>query len=158
MTAYTAPTIIGLRVKELKVIPDERGRLMEILRADDELFDKFGQVYMTTTLPGVVKAWHLHRIQTDNVCCLTGAIKLAVFDDRHDSSTKGQVNFFYLGRDNPLLIHIPPGLYHGWKCVSLEEAVIINTVSDPFDRDHPDEVRLDPHDNHIPFSWERRDG
>ncbi|MCJ7832051.1 MAG: dTDP-4-dehydrorhamnose 3,5-epimerase, partial [Actinobacteria bacterium] len=35
--------IDGVLTKSLRVIPDERGRLMEILRADDEIFGKFGQ-------------------------------------------------------------------------------------------------------------------
>ena len=53
--------IDGVKVKKLKIIPDDRGRLMEILRADDGIFKKFGQVYMTTAFPGVVKAWHYHK-------------------------------------------------------------------------------------------------
>jgi dTDP-4-dehydrorhamnose 3,5-epimerase len=69
--------IEGIKIKRLKVIPDERGRLMEILRRDDELFQEFGQVYLTTTYPGVVKAWHLHARQTDNIACLQGMIKPA---------------------------------------------------------------------------------
>ena len=52
--------IEGVKVKKLKVMPDDRGRLMEILRSDDEIFQKFGQVYMTTAFPGIVKAWHFH--------------------------------------------------------------------------------------------------
>ena len=52
--------IEGVKIKKLKVIPDERGRLMEMLRSDDDLFIKFGQVYMTTAYPGVVKGWHYH--------------------------------------------------------------------------------------------------
>ena len=40
--------IHGVQVKPLKVIPDERGRLMEVLRSDDPLFERFGQVYVTT--------------------------------------------------------------------------------------------------------------
>ncbi|MGB2985350.1 MAG: dTDP-4-dehydrorhamnose 3,5-epimerase, partial [Phycisphaerae bacterium] len=58
--------IRDVQIKELKAIPDERGRLMEMLRADDELFKSFGQVYMTTAFPGVVKAWHYHKRQWDH--------------------------------------------------------------------------------------------
>ncbi len=54
--------IHGVRVKQLKMIPDERGRLMEILRCDDGEFIKFGQLYMTTAYPGVVKGWHYHKV------------------------------------------------------------------------------------------------
>ena len=150
--------IDGVKVQDLRVIPDDRGCLMEMFRSDDPDFQKFGQVYMTTTLPGVVKAWHLHRVQTDNVCCVYGLIKLAIFDDRPDSPTRGSVDQLYLGRDNPLLVQIPPGLYHGWTCVSTEEAIIVNAVTEPFNYDDPDEYRLDAHDNHIPYTWERKDG
>jgi dTDP-4-dehydrorhamnose 3,5-epimerase len=45
--------IDGVKVKDLKVIPDERGLLMEMLRSDDEVFQKFGQVYVTMVYPGV---------------------------------------------------------------------------------------------------------
>ena len=39
--------IEGVKVKRLKVIPDERGLLMEMMRDDDEFFQKFGQVYLS---------------------------------------------------------------------------------------------------------------
>ena len=74
--------IKGVKIKELRVIPDERGWLMEILRCDDELFKKFGQVYVTTAYPGVVKAWHLHKKQTDNFTCIHGSMKVVLYDDR----------------------------------------------------------------------------
>ena len=64
--------IDGVIVKKLKVIPDERGRLMEIMRADDNFFQKFGQVYMTTAYPGVVKGWHYHKKQADIYGCGQG--------------------------------------------------------------------------------------
>ena len=151
--------IEGVKLKKLKVIPDERGRLMEILRSDDELFIKFGQIYMTTTYPGVVKAWHLHKKQYDNVACLQGTIKLVLFDARENSPTYKQINEFYLGVHNPLLIQIPPHIYHGWKCVSLEEAIIVNIPTELYNYGNPDEFRLDPYDNGlIPYNWKRKDG
>ncbi len=131
--------INGVKVKKLKVVPDERGRLMEILRQDDDLFQKFGQVYMSTTFPGVVKAWHFHKMQTDNVACVQGMIKLALYDARDDSLTKGKVDEFYLGIHNPLLVQIPAGVYHGWMCVSQEEAIIVNIPTEVYAYKQPDE-------------------
>lgn len=149
--------IDGVKVKPLKVIPDERGRLMEMLRADDEMFEKFGQVYVTTTYPGVVKAWHKHMKQADNMACVVGMIKVVLFDGRDGSKTFREINEIYAGVHNPVLIHIPSGVYHGWKCVSLEEAVIVNAPTEAFDRAHPDEQRLDPHGDDIPYDWDRKD-
>ncbi|MFC2141803.1 dTDP-4-dehydrorhamnose 3,5-epimerase family protein [Acidobacteriota bacterium] len=150
--------IAGVKITKLKVIPDERGRLMELLRCDDDLFQKFGQVYLTTTYPGVVKAWHLHTRQTDNIVCVRGMIKLVLFDPREDSPTLGEVEQIYLGVHNPLLVQVPPDVYHGWKCISREEAYMVNCPTEPYDPADPDEVRIDPHVNSIPYDWSRKDG
>ena len=72
--------IKGGEVKKLKIIPDERGRLMEILRSDEPIFQKFGQVYMTTAFPGVTKAWHYHKLQDDHFTCVFGAMRLGCPD------------------------------------------------------------------------------
>jgi dTDP-4-dehydrorhamnose 3,5-epimerase len=150
--------IDGVKTKKLKVIPDERGRLMEILRQDDEFFTKFGQVYMTTTYPGVVKAWHRHEKQADNICCLKGMLKIVLYDGRKSSPTYKEINEFYAGVYNPVLIHVPPGIYHGWMCVSEEEAVIVNIPTEAYNYASPDEQRQDPHKSDIPYDWRRKDG
>ena len=150
--------IDGVRTKELKVIPDARGRLMEIIRCDDPLFDEFGQVYITTTLPNVVKAWHYHKLQTDNVACVQGTIQVALFDARKDSPTYGEVNEFFIGVHKPLLLSVPVGVYHGWKCVSPDEAIIVNVPTKPYNYKTPDEYRLDWRDPSIPYDWTKRNG
>lgn len=150
--------IDGVKTKKLKVNPDERGRVMEILRKDDTLFKEFGQVYITTTYPGVVKAWHKHEKQTDNVVCVRGMIKLVLYDPREKSSTFKEINQFYLGIHNPLLVQIPPDIYHGWMCISEEEAIIVNIPTELYNYENPDEQRLDPHKNDIPYEWKRKDG
>lgn len=152
-----AQRIDGVKVKKLKVIPDERGRLMEILRNDEPDFEKFGQVYMTTTYPGVVKGWHYHKKQTDNICCVLGMIKVALYDGRQDSPTNGEVNEFYIGTYDPCVVTVPNGVFHGWKCVGDREAIIINTVTEVYNYNEPDEFRTDPHDNDIPYCWDHQD-
>ena len=77
--------IEGVQVKQLRVIPDQRGRLMEILRCDDDLFRKFGQVYMTTLYPDVVKGWHYHKVQYDSFAVVAGMVQIACYDAREDS-------------------------------------------------------------------------
>jgi len=150
--------IQGVRTKVLRVIPDERGRVMEILRADDDLFLKFGQVYITTTYPQVVKAWHYHKVQTDHICALQGMIKLVLYDSREGSPTKGEINEFFMGVHNPLLVQVPKEIYHGWKCISEKEAVIINIPDEVYLYSAPDEYRLPPHGKEVPYDWARRDG
>ncbi len=150
--------IDGVLTKQMRFIPDERGRLMEILRNDEEIFVQFGQVYVTTTYPQAVKAWHYHKKQDDFITCVKGMLKLVLFDDRESSPTRGEVNEFFIGDYNPMVVKVPMMIYHGWKCVSIEEALVINVPTEPYDRKDPDEHRLDPHINDIPYTWERKDG
>jgi dTDP-4-dehydrorhamnose 3,5-epimerase len=150
--------IEGVRIKQLKVMPDERGRLMEILRCDDPEFVGFGQVYMTTVYPGVVKAWHYHRKQIDNMTVVKGVMKLALYDDRADSTTRGEVNEFFISEHRPVLVQIPRGVLHGIKGVGTEEAVVINLVTEPYNREEPDEHRVEPHSPEIPYNWALKEG
>ena len=147
--------IAGVKVKKLKVIPDERGRLMEILRNDDDMFIKFGQVYMTTAKPGVVKAWHWHKLQYDSFTCVSGNMRLALYDAREGSETKGELQEFEISLDNPMVVRIPPGVYHGFKCTGKEEAIVINTVTEPYNHKSPDECRINEYDNDIDYDWRK---
>ena len=161
MKTYTAPDmrrISGVKTKALRPIPDERGWLMEVLRNDEtELLPKFGQVYVSATYPGVVKAWHYHKRQVDNFACVAGMVKLVLVDTREDSPTKGSVNEFFIGALNPLLVQVPNLVYHGWKCISVEPSLVVNVPSEPYDHASPDEYRLDPHGT-LPYDWTRQDG
>ena len=150
--------IAGVKTKQLRIIPDERGRLMEMIRCDDDFYSKFGQVYMTTAYPGVVKGWHYHHQQDDNFVVVKGMSKLVLYDRRENSSTYGEVNEFFIGEHRPLLVHIPREVAHGFKGIGVEEAMIINMVSEPYDYKNPDEHRIDPHDGGIPYDWSRKDG
>jgi len=153
-----ARLIDGVRIKELRLLPDERGFLMEILRSDDEIFERFGQVYMTVAYPDVVKGWHYHKVQTDFFTVVKGMMKIVLYDGRPDSPTSGEVNEFFMGELNPLLITIPPGVLHGMKAIGAEPGYVVNCPTEPYDYSGPDEYRVDPHDNDIPYDWAREDG
>ena len=85
-------------------------------------------------------------------------MKVVLYDARPDSSTKGEINEFFIGEHNPMLVVIPAGVYHGFKCVSEYEAIVINTPTNTYNRTTPDEYRLAPHDGSIPYDWNRKDG
>jgi len=151
--------IDGVKKKQLRVIPDERGRLSEILRSDDkEFFSQFGQIYMTTAYPGAVKAWHFHKKQYDNFTVVHGMMKVVLYDGRKNSPTFDEVNEFFMGTHNPMLLQIPPMVMHGFKCISETEAVVVNVPTEVYKYDDPDEFRVDPHNNDIPYEWSRKDG
>jgi dTDP-4-dehydrorhamnose 3,5-epimerase len=145
--------IDGVVVKPQRLNVDERGFLMEVMRPDWDVFQKFGQVYVTSAYPGVVKAWHYHRKQWDHFTCVRGMMKVALYDGREGSPTRGVVNEFVIGERNPVLVKIPPLVYHGFKCVSTEEALIVNVPTEMYDYAEPDEYRLPPDTKEIPYDW-----
>ena len=56
-----------------------------------------------------------------------------------------------------MLIHVPLGIYHGWMCVSQDEAVVVNVPTEIYNYAHPDAQRLDPYGSDIPYDWRRKD-
>lgn len=149
--------IEGVVIEKVEAKADERGRLVELFRSDSPHAPGFGQVHLTTVYPGVVKAWHRHRDRTDVLYCVAGTIRLGLYDDRPGTSTPGELREFFLGDHGPLRVTIPPGVWFGFKGVGTREALVVvltDRLNNPRD---PDEERLDPQINDIPFDWERRD-
>jgi dTDP-4-dehydrorhamnose 3,5-epimerase len=150
--------IEGVVQKRLKVVPDERGYLMEMLRSDDPFYQKFGQVYLSVVNPGVVKGWHYHEKQTDHFVIVKGMAKVVLYDRREGSATHGEVNEFFLGDRNPTLITIPPLVLHGMKGIGAEAAYLVNIPTETYDYEKPDEHRVDPHSGEVPYDWSLREG
>ncbi len=145
--------IQGVATRQLSRIVDERGYLAELLRSDWDLFEQFGQLYLTTARPGVIKAWHMHRKQTDYFVCIQGMVKLVLCDTRQDSPTHRMVNEFFMGEENLLLVKIPPQVMHGFKAIGTSMAVMLNCPTEVYKYEAPDEYRL-PYDTpEIPYDW-----
>jgi len=150
--------IEGVVVKKLRVVPDERGWLMEVLRCDDEIYTKFGQVYLSVVYADVVKGWHYHKVQTDRFAVVKGMAKVVLYDGRDDSPTHGEINEFFMGDHNPMLLVIPPLVLHGMKGIGSEPAYLINCPTEPYDYDNPDEHRVPPDSGEIPYDWKLKEG
>ena len=146
--------IEGVIIKNLKPILDERGYLQECFRSDWSMFAKFGQVYITTAFPGVVKAWHKHKIQTDNMVCIYGNAKLVIHDDRENSSTYKKINEIYFGEKNPLLVTIPCNIWHGFKAIGGRKIIVLNIPSELYNYEKPDEYRLPYDTDEIDYEWD----
>jgi dTDP-4-dehydrorhamnose 3,5-epimerase len=149
--------IDGVQVERLQCHVDERGRLTELFRADDGLCELFGQVHITTVQPGAIKAWHRHLETTDVIAPVAGTARLGLADDRDGSKTEGQMNEFFLTPLDPMKVLIPPGVWFGLKGVGTQEAVVAVFSDRLYDPKDPDQQRLDPLVNELPFDWDRRD-
>jgi dTDP-4-dehydrorhamnose 3,5-epimerase len=145
------PMIDGVQVVPLRRIPDERGTVFHMLKRTDPHFKEFGEIYFSTVYPGVIKGWHRHKEMTLNYACVSGRIKLVLYDEREGSRTRGNLLEVFLGEDNYALVVIPPDVWNGFKGMSEPHAMVANCSTHTHDPARS--TRLDPFTNHIPYEW-----
>lgn len=144
--------IDGVLFLPLKQIHDERGKVMHMLRNDQDNFEGFGEIYFSCTYPGVVKGWHRHKLMTLNYAAICGKTKVVLYDDREGSSTKGRLQEFYLSPENYGLLKVPPGVWNGFKALGTADAILANCATIPH---APDEIERLPFDTpEIPYDWD----
>lgn len=143
--------IEGVEINKLRTIPDERGMIYHMLRSDDEIFEKFGEIYFSNVYPGVVKAWHWHEKMILNYSVISGMIKMVLYDDRENSPTKGNLMELFIGEENRLLVKVPVKVWNGFKGIANKKAIVANCSTMAHD---PDEIKRKPFDSKdINYDW-----
>ncbi len=120
--------------------------------------DPIVYAYRFSILPGRIKGWGMHELQTDRYFAVSGSVRIVLFDGRADSPSSGsfaQINFT---DRTPGLVKIPPGVWHADQNWGETEAHVLNFPTRPYDPNHPDKLRIDPHSDAIPFDWSLPDG
>ena len=145
--------IDNIKITPLKIIPNDRGNVMHMLRKDSAIFDKFGEIYFSTIFKDSVKAWHLHRESTLNYACIKGKVRLVLFDGREKSSTKGKYQEIILSPVNYVLVTIPPNICNGFKNLDNAESIIANCLTIP--HNEKEMVRKDPFDKSFNYNWKK---
>ena len=118
--------IKDIKITPLKIISDDRGSVMHMMRNDSKVFEKFGEIYFSTIFNNKIKAWHLHKEATLNYACVYGKAKLVLFDERKNSETYGVYQELFLSIENYSLITIPPNIWNGFKGLNKEYSIIAN--------------------------------
>ncbi len=144
--------IDGVKVIPLRRIQDERGCIYHMMKATDEHFKQFGEIYFSSIYSEAIKGWHKHDIATLSYTAILGTIKLVIYDERQDSPTKGEIMELFIGENNYCLVQIPPGLWNGFKAIGGKTAIVANCCSHPHGAFKSE--RLDPIRNHIPYDWD----
>ena len=144
--------IHDVKIFEKKVITDDRGKILHMLRNDDKNFLKFGEIYFSYVFPKKIKAWHIHKKMTLNYVSVYGKIKLVLYDDREKSPTKGIIQEIILSNENHLLVSIPPLIWNGFTSADDSQAVLANCSDIPHDKNEI--LRLDFNDKKFPYDWQ----
>ena len=144
--------IDGVEFKALNTHTDERGFFREILRGSEPILaEGFAQWSHTMSFAGVAKGWHVHQKQVDWWYVATGVVKVALYDTRAGSTTKGELVEFLLGEQyGPKLVKIPPGVAHGYRVLD-GPVHLFYVVSEEYDG--TDEGRIPHDDPEIGYDW-----
>ena len=144
--------ISGVKITPLKQIFDERGKVMHMLSIESPVFEKFGEIYFSSTHPGVIKAWHMHKEMTLNYAVIHGEIKFVLYDARKDSSTLGQIQEIFVSPEHYVLVTVPPMVWNGFKSIGGKSSIVANCATLPH---NPNEIlRKAPNDPEIPYNWD----
>jgi len=141
--------IQGVKTIPLIVRADDRGYLIEIARRTGgnephAVIHKFGQVYLVGDVArGTIRAFHKHEVLWDWFFISHGSAKFVLKDDRRDSPTYGEMMTIVTGERNPMLIIVPPGVYHGWMALE-DDTQMVSIASEVYNREKPDEFRIPP--------------
>ncbi len=144
--------IHDVKITPLKIISDNRGKVMHMLRTDSQVFEKFGEIYFSTIYHQSIKGWHLHKETVLNYVCIKGKVKLVLFDNRKESSTKGVYQELILSPEDYFLVTIPPNIWNGFKGLDKTESIIANCLTLP--HDEKEMVRKDSFDKSFNYKWE----
>jgi dTDP-4-dehydrorhamnose 3,5-epimerase len=148
--------IDGVKIEPFPIFPDDRGYFLEVARIGKGLVEGFDplttQVSAALSYPGTVKAFHIHRFQTDFWVPVMGVFQVGLVDLREDSPTFKQKNTIYCGALKPLQIIIPPGVGHGYKVVSPESGMLVYVTNQQYNP--ADEGRIAYDHPSIAYDWE----
>lgn len=149
-------SIQGVKTKKLNVFTDDRGFLMEVVKVGDEIFKDIKQTTYTEVYPGVIKAFHWHKKQTDIWFFASGMAQVVLYDFRKASPTYKETQIFYMGEKNPLVLFIPPGVAHGYRVLGTKPAGLFYHTTEAYNPQNPDEERIPFDDPEIGFDWETK--
>lgn len=146
--------IDGVVVHDVRNIVTRNGLTTEVYRNDwPGVAMAPAQAIVVTLRAGSVSAWHLHRAQHDRFFVVSGTLKAVFYDDREGSPTRGRVDELFLDRARPCLVGLPPGVWHGLAPMGGGDATFLNFFDRLYDHTDPDEWRLPPDSDAIPYRF-----
>lgn len=145
------PRIDGVSVVELGNVLTRSGWMTEVFRTDwPGVATEVRQVNWVELNPGAVTDWHVHAAQTDHIIGVGGNIKLALWDGRERSPTKGVGEVIRIGAMRPVMVIVPPQVWHAMRNESGVPAGYLNVVDRLYEHAAPDNWRLRPGAPEIP--------
>ena len=156
LSPTSSDLIADVQLKPFALWPDDRGYFLEVARTEQGLVAGFPpastQISAAFNYPGIIKAFHYHKLQTDFWVPAAGLLQVTLVDLRIGSPTYAAKNTLYVGTLRPWQILIPPGVAHGYKVIGEAPSVLVYVTNRTYDPS--DEGRIPYNDTGIAYDWE----
>jgi dTDP-4-dehydrorhamnose 3,5-epimerase len=149
---FANPPIKGVQLIQLNNILTRSGLMTEVFRGDWFKNVNVQQVNWVELKSNGVTDWHCHAIQTDRLIALGGAIKLCLYDARPKSTTCGATETIRFSATAPLLVVVPPGIWHGLRNEANIPSGYLNVINELYTHEDPDNFRLPFDSSQIPVN------
>lgn len=144
-----AAPIEGVWTNTLKKRRSDNGFFMEVARFTGGGVEglpipfELRQLSVSHAEPGRVNAWHIHPNEPQNELwtVLEGQLKVWLIDLRAGSATEGNRRAVILSGEEPVQLHIPAGVAHGYQA-GPTGALLLYGMDQQFNVEKPNEGRL----------------
>lgn len=152
VTGKALTELVGVEWRPLRVIADDRGAVLHMMRADTPGFSSVREIYFSELRPRIIKGWKRHIRMTQRFVVPVGRIRFVLYDARDGMATSGQIMVCCSGRpDRYGLLTIPPGIWYGFENIGEAPALIANCADQMHD---PTESKTLPlNSGEIPYQW-----
>ncbi|HEY2860771.1 MAG TPA: dTDP-4-dehydrorhamnose 3,5-epimerase family protein [Terracidiphilus sp.] len=147
--------IAGVLLDYRPIQEDERGDLQEVYNPAWGLHsDPLVYAYFVCVRPKQGRGWVVHHLQDDRLFFAHGTVRVALFDDRPDSPTRGMMNVFVMSDHRRGMLIIPRGVFHALMNIGTDDALFFNMPTRAYNHEDPDKFRLPMRNDYIPYPFD----
>lgn len=132
----------GVVLHPLKQVVVPKGDIYHAIKATDEGYIGFGEIYFSQIEQGQTKGWKRHNRMTLNIVVPVGAVKFVIYDDRKSSPTFGNFEEITLSPENNYQrLTVSPGLWMAFHGVGEGVSILMDLIPelhDPLEADRKD--------------------
>jgi dTDP-4-dehydrorhamnose 3,5-epimerase len=123
-------------LRKLTRLDDERGSFLKVLMEEHVPEPaRFGEIYLTSALPGGVKGQHYHQRTSEWFTVTRGHFTLWLQDL---DTAPGPVYAIELSESDPSCVFVPPRIAHAFENRSGEVSVVLAYADSAYDPTDPD--------------------
>ena len=135
-----------ISINKLARITTDGGDVMHGLKAIENSYKGFGEIYFSWISKNLIKGWKRHTKMTMNLIVPYGSVRFVFFE----SNTQRYLEEI-IGVENYVRITVPPGIWFAFQGLSLTKSLVVNIANIVHDQKEVEKKPLD----YFNFNWRK---